>query len=132
MLFRIFKRIEDIVFSTILLIFFLPILIPISFISFLVQGWPVFYVSKRMISSKKEIKIFKFRTMVKDAKSDKYGLKNKYMKSGYLDIPLTSEVFTPFGIFLEITLCNLVTAFILSFGRFFKYSSTVLALDCNL
>ena len=103
MLYRICKRIEDIIFSIILIVLFLPILIPIFFISFLLQGWPVFYVSKRMISTEKEIKIFKFRTMVKDAKSDKYGLEKKYMKNGYLDIPLTSEVYTAFGKFLEKT-----------------------------
>ena len=39
--------------------------------------------------------------MVKDAKSEKYGLEEKYMDNGYLDIPLTSEVYTPLGRFLE-------------------------------
>ena len=103
MFYRFIKRIEDIIFSLTVLLIFLPILIVISFISLIIQGWPILYISKRMVSSEKEVKIYKFRTMVNDAKSDKYGLENKYMKNGYLDIPLTSEVYTSFGKFLEKT-----------------------------
>jgi len=54
-----------------------------------------------MVDSNKEVSIIKFRTMVRDAKSDKYGLEKKYMKDGYLDIPLASEVYTPLGRLLE-------------------------------
>ena len=103
MYYRFFKRFEDIIFSLAIIIVFLPILIPIFLISYFLQGWPVLYVSKRMVSLEKEVKIFKFRTMIKDAKSDKYDLEKKYMKNGYLDIPSTSEVYTPFGKFLEKT-----------------------------
>ena len=67
------------------------------------QGFPIFYISKRVIGINKVITIIKFRTMVKDAKSEKYQLEKKYMKDGYLDIPLDSEVFTPLGKFLEKT-----------------------------
>ena len=56
-----------------------------------------------MITETKEIQIIKFRTMVKDAKSKKYGLEKKYMVKGYLDIPLEAEVYTPIGRFLEKT-----------------------------
>ena len=41
--------------------------------------------------------------MVKDANSEKYGLEKIYMKDGYLDIPIESEVYTPFGRLLEKT-----------------------------
>jgi lipopolysaccharide/colanic/teichoic acid biosynthesis glycosyltransferase len=97
------KRIEDIVFSSITLIILSPVLILLSIVSLLMQGWPVFYISKRMVGINKVISIIKFRTMVKDAKSDKYGLEQKYMKEGYLDIPLDSEVYTPIGRILEKT-----------------------------
>tara|TARA_Y100000816_G_C25949437_1_gene495271 strand:+ start:13 stop:711 length:699 start_codon:yes stop_codon:yes gene_type:complete len=103
LLFRILKRFIDIIFSLTLLILFLPILIPVSILSIIVQGWPPFYISKRFVSEKSEINIIKFRTMVKDAKSNKYNLSEKYMKDGYLDIPLTSNVFTPLGRILEKT-----------------------------
>ena len=41
--------------------------------------------------------------MVKDAKDPKWGLEEKYMKDGYLDVPIYSDVYTPFGRFLEKT-----------------------------
>ena len=103
MFYRIFKRIIDIIVALVTLICFSPILIILFLISFLLQGWPVFYISKRLIGPENEINIYKFRTMVKDAKSIKYDLDNKYMREGYLDIPLTSEVFTPIGRFMEKT-----------------------------
>ena len=56
-----------------------------------------------MVGIEKEINIAKFRTMVKDAKSEKYGLEKKYMKEGFLDIPMSSKVYTPFGRLLEKT-----------------------------
>ncbi|MBT3776611.1 MAG: hypothetical protein HOF83_01080, partial [Pelagibacteraceae bacterium] len=93
-LYRFIKRIEDIIFSILIIIIFTPILIPISIISLFMQGWPILYVSERIVGKNKKIKIFKYRTMVKDAKSDKYGLEEKYMKNGYLDIPLETEVYT--------------------------------------
>jgi lipopolysaccharide/colanic/teichoic acid biosynthesis glycosyltransferase len=82
------------------------------------QGWPIFYISKRMVSINKTISIIKFRTMVKDAKSDKYGLEKKYMKDGYLDIPLTSEVYTPIGRILEKTqIVEVPQVFAVLFGK---------------
>ena len=103
MIYRFFKRIEDIFFAFLVLILFSPILIIFSIVSLLLEGWPIFYISKRMVGIKKEIKIVKFRTMVKDAKSEKYGLEKKYMKNGYLDIPLESSVYTAIGRILEKT-----------------------------
>ena len=103
MFYKIIKKIEDIFFSSTILIIFTPIIIIISVISFLMQGWPIFYISKRMVTETKEIRIIKFRTMVKDAKSDKYKLEKKYMVKGYLDIPLNAEVYTTIGRFLEKT-----------------------------
>ena len=102
-LFRILKRFEDIMFSTLILTLLSPALIICMFLILILEGWPIFYISKRMVGINKEINIFKFRTMVKDAKSDKYGLEKKYMRDGYLDIPLASEVYTPFGRILEKT-----------------------------
>ena len=103
MFYKFLKRIEDIVFSLLILIIFAPVLILFSLTSLIMQGWPIFYISKRMVSVNKTISIIKFRTMVKDAKNDKYGLEKKYMKDGYLDIPLESEVYTTIGRILEKT-----------------------------
>jgi len=103
MFYKFLKRSEDIVFSLLILIILAPVLILFSLTSLIMQGWPIFYISKRMVSVNKTISIIKFRTMVKDAKSDKYELEKKYMKDGYLDIPMESEVFTPLGRILEKT-----------------------------
>lgn len=103
MIYKLIKKIEDIIFSVAVLFIFLPILILIPIISLLSHGLPILYISKRMVTDSKEINIIKFRTMVKDAKSKKYNLEKKYMLNGYLDVPLDSDVYTPFGRFLEKT-----------------------------
>ena len=102
MLYHFFKRLEDIFFAIIILIIFSPAIIIFSFLLLIIEGWPVFYISKRMIKKDKEISIMKFRTMVKDAKSKKYNI-SKYMREGYLDVPLSSKVYTKIGRFLEKT-----------------------------
>ena len=117
MFYKILKRIEDIIFSLLVIIIFSPVLILFSIGSLLLQGWPIFYISKRMVGLNKVISIVKFRTMVKDAKSEKYGLEKKYMKDGYLDIPIGSKVFTPIGRILEKTqLVEVPQVFAVLFG----------------
>ena len=101
--YKSFKKVEDIAFSLFTLIIFLPIIIIIIILSFFIQGRPIFYVSERIVGLQKKIHIIKFRTMVKDAKSPKWGLEEKYMRDGYLDVPIFSEVYTPFGRILEKT-----------------------------
>jgi len=41
--------------------------------------------------------------MVTDATSSKYQLEERFMREGYLDIPLSCEVYTPIGRFFERT-----------------------------
>ena len=117
MIFKKFKRLLDVIFSIIVIVLFAPVLVLVCLFSMIIHGMPIFYISKRMVSEKKLIKIVKFRSMVKDAKSNKYNLDEKYMKNGYLDIPLTAEVFTPYGRFLENTqLVELPQVFAVLFG----------------
>ncbi|MCK4903813.1 MAG: sugar transferase [Candidatus Marinimicrobia bacterium] len=101
--YRIIKKFEDIIFSISTLIIFLPIIIIVIILSFFIQGRPIFYISKRIVGLQKKIHIIKFRTMIKDAKDPKWGLEEKYMRDGYLDVPIYSEVYTPFGRLLEKT-----------------------------
>jgi len=101
--YRSFKKVEDIIFSLSTLIIFLPIIIIIIILSFFFQGRPIFYISERIVGFQKKIHIIKFRTMVKDALNPKWELEEKYMKDGYLDVPVYSKVYTPFGRFLEKT-----------------------------
>jgi len=101
--FRGFKKLEDIIFSLSTLIIFLPVIIIVTITSLFMQGRPIFYISERVVGFQKKIHVIKFRTMVKDAKDPKWALEEKYMKDGYLDVPIYSKVYTPFGRFLEKT-----------------------------
>jgi len=97
------KRIVDIAISITLLTVLFPVLLFIALIIFVLEGYPVFYISQRYVSLDESVLILKFRTMVRDATSPKYRLKERYMKDGFLDIPLDCEVYTPIGRFLERT-----------------------------
>lgn len=100
---NLLKRLVDIVMSVIVLTLLFPILLLISLLIFILEGYPVFYISKRYISLDQCVTVSKFRTMVKDATSPKYRLRERFMRDGYLDIPLDCEVYTPIGRFLERT-----------------------------
>lgn len=95
------KRLLDIFISLILLIIFFPLLAVMSLIILIKEGRPIFYISKRCTSPTKQISVVKFRTMHHDAKSPKYNLNERFMRDGYLDIPLDCEVYTGIGKFLE-------------------------------
>ena len=102
-LLKLLKRVIDVTVSLFLLILLSPILIISVCAVFVLEGRPVFYVSRRYISVGKIVSIIKLRSMVKDAKSPKYNLKGRYMRDGYLNIPLDCEVYTGIGRLLEKT-----------------------------
>ena len=95
------KRVVDILAALVLLSLLSPILILIATLIFVIEGYPIFYVSRRYVSLDQSVPILKFRTMVKDATAPKYRLRERFMRDGYLDIPLDCEVYTPIGRFLE-------------------------------
>ena len=95
------KRLIDILISILLLIILFPFLILISLLNLILEGRPVFYISKRFVKEDISISVYKFRSMIKDATNPKYKLNERYLKNGFLNIPLTKELYTPFGIFLE-------------------------------
>lgn len=66
------KRLFDICCSLIGLIFLAPFLLVICFFIVINNGFPVFYLQTRVGKNNKDFKLFKFRTMYKDA--DKKGL----------------------------------------------------------
>ncbi len=100
---NLFKRIVDISLSIVLLTLLFPALVLISLVIFIFEGHPVFYISQRYVSLDQCVLILKFRTMVRDATSPKYRLRERFMRDGFLDIPLDCEVYTPIGRFLERT-----------------------------
>jgi lipopolysaccharide/colanic/teichoic acid biosynthesis glycosyltransferase len=95
------KRLIDIILASIILVFTLPLTLTAAILCLILQGWPIFYISRRCVAPDRTIPIFKFRTMVRDATSPKYRLAERYMRDGYLDIPLSCEVYTPLGRLLE-------------------------------
>lgn len=100
---RLLKRVIDITVALFLLALLMPIILLVMLALLILEGRPIFYASKRLIKVDEEILIFKFRTMVRDAKSQKYDLHGRFMNDGYLDIPIDCEVYTGIGRVLERT-----------------------------
>lgn len=61
------KRILDIIVALLLMIAFLPFWIIVPILIFFDSGWPVFFVHERVGKNYKPIKLFKFRSMIKNA-----------------------------------------------------------------
>lgn len=99
--FQLCKKILDVLIASLLLIVLAPLLLFIVVAIWVLEGRPIFYISKRYIRVDREVSIMKFRTMVLDAKSPKYDLAGRFMQDGYLDIPVNCEVYTGIGRFLE-------------------------------
>jgi exopolysaccharide biosynthesis polyprenyl glycosylphosphotransferase len=69
---RVMKRTFDLIAGTLILILFLPILTLLGLLILLLDGWPVFYVSRRVGQhGRGQIPVLKFRTMVCDADRQK-------------------------------------------------------------
>ena len=100
---QLIKRIVDITISVLVLTIFSPVIILFSLLILILEGRPILYRSKRYISANEKIFTYKFRSMVKNATDPKYKLKERFMKDGFLDIPLDCEVYTPIGRILEKT-----------------------------
>jgi len=98
---QVIKRCADLFIAFTALALLFPVLVLTALIIVLDDGFPVCYLSYRLVSVNKSIKIFKFRSMVKDAKSSKYNLNERFMNNGYLDIPLSCEAYTRVGRWLE-------------------------------
>ena len=95
------KRLVDVVFASLILLVTLPVLVLTAMLIWILEGRPVFYVSRRHVSVDRTIPVIKFRTMVRDATSGKYRLWERFIRDGYLDIPRDCEVYTPIGRLLE-------------------------------
>ena len=98
---RVLKRTFDIVVTAVLMLILSPVFLCAAVLLLLTQGRPVFYISTRYIGLNRPVRVIKFRTMVRDASSPKHRLGERFMRDGYLDIPLDCEVYTPVGRILE-------------------------------
>lgn len=101
--YQVLKRFLDVVFSCLLIILLTPLFILVAIAILLTEARPIFYRSRRVVARERTVTIIKFRTMVRDATSPKYRLEERFMRDGYLDIPLSCEVYTPIGRLLERT-----------------------------
>lgn len=98
---KLLKRAIDILVAAILLVILAPLILCAALLLLLMEGRPIFYVSTRYIGLHRPVRVMKFRTMIRDANSPKYRLKERFMRDGYLDIPVSCEVYTPIGRILE-------------------------------
>ena len=98
---QLVKKCIDLSAAILLLVVLAPLFAVIALLILVLEGRPVFYVSKRQVGPKRSIPVLKFRTMVRDALSPKYRLRERFMRGGYLDIPRNCEVYTPIGRILE-------------------------------
>lgn len=69
-MYNFFKLIFDYALAIILLIVLSPLILTISFIILLIDGFPIFFIQERQGINGKFFKIIKFRTMLKKTKND--------------------------------------------------------------
>lgn len=100
---RILKRSVDVLVGAVLAILLLPLVAIAALLVLVLEGWPVFYISRRFVARGKDVALVKLRTMVRDARSPVYRLEERFMRDGYLDVPISCEVYTPIGRMLERT-----------------------------
>ncbi|GAK57087.1 hypothetical protein U27_04051 [Candidatus Vecturithrix granuli] len=100
---KFLKRLIDLVISLIMIILLCPFFLIVAFLIWCYEGRPIFHKSLRYIKPDKQIRVYKFRTMVRNSGDPQYQLVEKYMREGFMDIPLDSPVYTPIGRILERT-----------------------------
>ncbi|HMT00978.1 MAG TPA: sugar transferase [Candidatus Absconditabacterales bacterium] len=80
----VIKRISDIFVSGFFLVFFSWLYVLIALFIFIKDGFPLFYVSERIGRGSKPFRMYKFRTMIKNAESMKKDLIDQNERSGPL------------------------------------------------
>jgi lipopolysaccharide/colanic/teichoic acid biosynthesis glycosyltransferase len=100
---RFVKRVMDVTLASAGLLVASPILALTALLVLIIEGRPIFYVSRRHVAADRVARVYKFRSMVRDARSPRYALAARFTRDGYLDIPLTCEAYTPIGRLLERT-----------------------------
>jgi exopolysaccharide production protein ExoY len=94
----------DKIFSILVIILISPLLLIVMALIVLNDGFPIFFRQKRVGRGGKLFKIYKFRTMVKDAENiliSNESIYNEYVKNGYKIEPDKDPRILPFGKFLR-------------------------------
>ena len=94
-------RLFDILVSLIIILFVTILTFPIVLIKLISDGFPLFYISKRVGLLGHEIVVYKFRTMINDSKKIESYIKNIANDEIYQRIPITAEIYTGIGRWFE-------------------------------
>lgn len=96
------KRVFDVVLSVVAAVVWVPVLVFVTLAILILEGRPVFYVSKRRIDTAGPVPMAKFRTMVKNA--DKIANRETVPvvnNTRFLNIPPDSPLYTGIGRLVE-------------------------------
>ena len=66
-------RLFDIFVSLVIILFVITLILPIVLVKLIVDGSPIFYISKRVGMFGHKITIYKFRTMINDSQVHIFG-----------------------------------------------------------
>ncbi len=94
-------RLFDFFVSIIIILFSTILTFPIVFIKLISDGFPLFYVSKRVGLLGNDIVVYKFRTMINDSKKIRDYIKNTKNDEIFQRIPITAEIYTRVGRWFE-------------------------------
>jgi exopolysaccharide biosynthesis polyprenyl glycosylphosphotransferase len=94
---RFIKRAFDLLFASIFLLIFSPLLLLIAFLVLFSSGWPIFYSQTRVGLNGKTFKFYKFRSMVKDADQRLFEVKNVHKRDHVIFKSKDDPRITPIG-----------------------------------
>ena len=94
---RFIKRAFDLLFASIFLLIFSPLLLLIAFLVLFSSGWPIFYSQTRVGLNGKTFKFYKFRSMVKDADQRLSEVKNVHKRDHVIFKSKDDPRITPIG-----------------------------------
>lgn len=94
-------RLFDFFVSLIIILFSTILTFPIVFIKLISDGFPLFYLSKRVGLLGNDIVVYKFRTMINDSKKIRDYIKNTNNDEIFQRIPITAEIYTRVGRWFE-------------------------------
>ena len=94
---RFVKRAFDLLFASIFLLIFSPLLVLIAFLVLISSGWPIFYSQTRVGLNGKTFKFYKFRSMVKDADQRLSEVKNVHKRDHVIFKSKDDPRITPIG-----------------------------------
>jgi exopolysaccharide biosynthesis polyprenyl glycosylphosphotransferase len=98
---KMVKRIFDLVITTFILIFALPVMGIVALLIWLVEGGPILFTQKRVGENGKVFKIYKFRTMVQNAEALQRQIETVDTQGELIHKTRNDPRITPLGRFLR-------------------------------